>query len=138
MKKLALPLILALAIAIPAAAAGGKTYLGGCSPSDHARFKPRHIIAACGDAGVEVRRAKWGSWHSKRARGRGRARVNDCNPNCAQGTSHRYKVRLRASNRHSCAIGPKHQFLTLKVIFRNNRPAGFPKRLTFSRTCSRR
>jgi hypothetical protein len=136
MKKLVL-LVALLMLAVPASASA-KTYLGGCSPNAHAKYKPKRILFSCGSGGIRIKGAKWSSWRARRARGRGRARVNDCNPNCAQGTIRTYRVRLRLSKAVTCQIGPRRQFTLVTLIFRNRRPSGFPKSLRGPRVCSRR
>ena len=137
MKKLALPLLLALAVTVPAAAAGGKTYLGGCSSLDHAKYKPHMVVLACGDASLYVNHLKWSSWGKKRARGHGRAHSNTCKPSCAQGKFRRYPAKLKAYRRVSCTRGPKHQFSRVRLTFTGKRPSGAPKTVIFERSCSR-
>src|SRR3954452_1897403 len=138
MKKFALVLTLALAVAVPAAA-GGKTYLGGCSPQDHAKFKPHHVLLACGDGSLYVNHIKWRSWGKKRARGHGRAHVNDCTPSCAQGRFHTYPARLKLRHRVTCDVGPRHQFTHVRLIFSGQRPAAdAPRAINYTRPCSRR
>src|SRR5215212_7873637 len=122
MTKLGLLLLVALAVAIPAAAAGGKTYLGGCSSLEHAKYKPHRVLLACGDGSLYVNHVKWRAWGKKRARGHGRAHVNDCKPSCADGKFHRYRARLRLSHRATCQIGPKRQFKRVRLIFPGKRP----------------
>src|SRR3954470_4500632 len=110
MKKLLLVLPLVLAVAIPAAA-GGKTFLGNCTPGDPAQYKPHRILLACGDGALFVNHIKWSSWRARSARGRGRAHVNNCKPSCAGGKFHAYRARLKLRHRTTCSIGPKRQFL---------------------------
>jgi hypothetical protein len=47
-----------------------------------------------------LRKLHWRYWNSVRARGRGRARINTCVPNCANGKIVRGTVRLRMFGRH--------------------------------------
>ena len=138
MKKLALALLLVLAVAVPAATAGGKTYLGGCTSLDKAKYKPHRILLACGDGALYVNHIKWKSWGKKRARGRGRAHVNTCDPSCAEGHFETYKARLLLRKRSTCDTGPKHQFRRVVLIFPGKRPDGAPKRQAYPRECGRR
>jgi hypothetical protein len=60
------------------------------------KYKPTTVIVTCADANFRVRGIQWSSWTRREARGRGTALVNDCDPNCAEGTFHRYPIHLRA------------------------------------------
>lgn len=60
------------------------------------KYKPTTVIVSCADANFRVRGIQWSSWTRREARGRGTALVNDCDPNCAEGTFHRYPIHLRA------------------------------------------
>lgn len=52
--------------------------------------KPTSIVIACADAGVGFQDLSWTSWTTSSAMGAGQLWKNDCTPNCAQGTVHRY------------------------------------------------
>jgi hypothetical protein len=56
--------------------------------------RPDHIDW-CGNTSDRFRSLRWSSWGAHDARARGVVRLNDCVPDCAEGTSHRYGVRLR-------------------------------------------
>jgi hypothetical protein len=56
--------------------------------------RPTHIDW-CGNTSDEFRSLTWSSWGVHEARARGIVRINDCRPDCADGTSHRYRVKLR-------------------------------------------
>jgi hypothetical protein len=60
------------------------------------KFKPRSVIITCADGNFRVRGIQWSSWTRREARGTGTALVNDCDPNCAEGTFRHYAIRLRA------------------------------------------
>jgi len=135
MKKLALVLTLALAVAVPAAA-GGKTFLGGCGALEHAKYKPKSIVVSCGDGTIRVKKAHWAKWGKKRARGRGKAVINDCTPSCAEGTPHTYRVKLTLSRARKCDFGPKRQFRRLTLTYPNDRPDGIAKTNGYYRSCS--
>lgn len=57
-----------------------------------------------GDSTGELKNMHWASWTSTGARGSGLNSVNDCNPNCADGSWHAYPVRVILSEplRLSC------------------------------------
>jgi hypothetical protein len=44
---------------------------------------------------------RWSSWTNSQARGSGAVWLDDCTPNCAQGTFHPYAVQIRAFGAHS-------------------------------------
>jgi hypothetical protein len=138
MKTFTLLLATALAAAIPAAAAGGKTYLGACSTSQQATYKPHKIVLACGDGALYVNHIKWTSWGAKRARGHGRVHVNTCDPSCAQGHFKTYKGgKLKLFRRRTCSNGPKHQFLRARLTFSGKHPSGAPKTFVYPRQCGK-
>ncbi len=43
-------------------------------------------ITTSGDGSAYVDKITWSSWGGSRATGTGTLKLNDCNPNCAQGT----------------------------------------------------
>jgi hypothetical protein len=49
---------------------------------------------------LTLTRLKWRNWGSKRTRGTGRARVNPCEPSCAEGEIVRGRAKLKLFKRH--------------------------------------
>jgi hypothetical protein len=78
-----------------AAAPAGKVYYE--KPFGQIAYKPKRIDFN----GLVLKKIKWHHWNSKVARGKGRGRVNDCNPNCAQGHIHAGPARLKMFKRHT-------------------------------------
>ncbi len=68
---------------------------------------PRQVTLSCGDAGFSVDRLRWTGWGESFAAGRGRARVNDCDPSCADGQVHVFPAVLIASERQTCSGGTR-------------------------------
>jgi hypothetical protein len=69
---------------------------------------------------------KWTSWTGSGARGSGFNWVNNCNPNCAGGTFHRFAVTLKLSR-------PRHVhghfiFTRMNVTYTSQRPHGVKHR----------
>jgi hypothetical protein len=126
---------LALAVAAPAAQAqGGPTLL--INDCERGKFKPRKIIITCADANFRVKGLTWSSWTRQEARGRGTAVVNDCEPNCAEGTFHNYPIRLRAFRPQlegGCV--PGYVFTRLAWRFPGNKPEGLPRKATRRTVC---
>src|SRR5215211_2282672 len=71
-------------------------------------FNPSTIIITCADAGFQFRSLRWRHWNKPVARARGIARVNDCNPSCADGTYHRLPARVALSKLRRCPPGERH------------------------------
>jgi hypothetical protein len=59
-------------------------------------YKPKRIVFH----DTTLKDLRWRHWNSRRARGRGRARINTCEPICATGKIVRGPVRLRMFGRH--------------------------------------
>jgi hypothetical protein len=51
---------------------------------------PRKVVGACGDLNTVAIVRDWTTWTGHQARGKGTLVVNDCTPDCASGTFHRY------------------------------------------------
>jgi hypothetical protein len=105
---------LAAALDMPAGA-GARTYMPDCQSK--LRYQPRSVTVFCADGGMRVRRIDWTSWGDDRARGDSRrAFANDCQPSCAEGTIHRYRVRLLLRRVERCPSG-KRAFTRMRVTF---------------------
>jgi hypothetical protein len=129
--------VLLLAVAIPAAGASGKTYLGGCfdTPRDQARYKPRFIELSCTVGDAKVDRVKWSKWGRRRARGRGTAYINNCKPSCVDGHFHKYRVKVRLRRARRCSIGPRRQFRQVRITFVHRKPRYYPRTTAYRRDC---
>jgi hypothetical protein len=98
MKKAGIVLAALLVAAIAgnaAAAPAEKVYYE--KPYGQIAYKPKRIDFSS----TVLKKLKWRHWNSKVARGKGRARVNDCIPNCGQGTIHAGRARLKMFKRHA-------------------------------------
>lgn len=49
-------------------------------------YKPGVFFKSCADGGIAVGQIEWESWSKAGAHGKGIYAVNDCTPDCAQGT----------------------------------------------------
>ncbi len=54
--------------------------------------KPGTYVLTCADAGMGLEHTHWTSWTPELASGYGSEWVNDCEPNCAEGHFHHYRV----------------------------------------------
>ena len=64
-----------------------QVYLLDCV-GDRPRVKPEFIALACADYGIAIHKASWTHWGDRTATASGKLAVNDCTPNCADGTFH--------------------------------------------------
>ena len=79
-----------------------------------------------------MRKVDWTSWSDSRARGDShRALANDCKPNCAEGTFHRYHAQLELRRVRTCSNG-RQAFTRMRVRFLGRKwsgPRSFTQRL---------
>jgi len=102
---LALAAVLApvpIASAETAASAGSRTYFRPC---DEVLYRPRHVQLACGDGNFYLEHMSWRYWNGAVTPGSGYAEANDCEPTCAGGHFHRYRVAVNLDGRHRCPDG---------------------------------
>ena len=92
--------------------------IGDC---DRLRYRPRHVVIACGDGTFQLRRLHWRTWNRPIAHGSGRAMLNDCIPYCARGRFHFIPAtvtayRLRVCRRGNGAEG--YHYTRLRIRYR--------------------
>jgi hypothetical protein len=120
--RLALAAALLALGAVPASAQEATSYYSDCGTA--LAIKPRTITVFCADGGMVVQRIRWSRWNQQGATGTSRrALVNDCEPSCADGTVHRYRVRLKLSRPQACANG-QLAFRRLSATFTGRKPRG--------------
>lgn len=140
MRRLAVVAALALVVAVPVAAAetftARETLLPGCGGSNVAKYKPSSVIVTCGDGGFRVSHMRWSTWTNKSAAGRGTAKVNNCDPSCAEGEFESYRVKLSPYRPKNCP-GGKREFARLTYTFPGDKPDGAKRSGTLRRGCSR-
>jgi hypothetical protein len=76
------------------AAAPEKVYYE--KPFGGTAYKPKRIEFS----DLTLTKIRWRDWNSRRSLGRGRARINTCEPSCAAGNIVRGKAKLRVFQRH--------------------------------------
>ena len=124
-----------LAVAVSASGAT-RVVVPGCGGTDKARYKPTTVNVLCDDGNFKVVRISWSSWTQTQATGRGTARVNNCMPNCDDGSFENYRVKLVASRKKECSNG-KLEFVRLTYSFPMTKPNGARRSGTLRRPCSR-
>jgi hypothetical protein len=67
--------------------------------------KPSNVVFSCADGYFRVDQLEWTGWGSTFAAAVGSGVVNDCEPDCARGHSHKYPMVILASGRQRCPNG---------------------------------
>jgi hypothetical protein len=80
-------------------AAPEKTYYE--TPFGQVVYKPKRIEFS----DLTLTKIRWRDWNGRRSLGRGRARINTCDPNCAAGNIVRGRAKLRVFLRHRADDG---------------------------------
>ena len=94
--------LIVIAATMGTAVASAKVYYR--TPYEQVVFKPKRIEFS----DLTLTKLKWRHWGTKVARAKGRARVNDCIPNCAAGTIHYGSVNAHVYRRKT--IDGKRQY----------------------------
>jgi len=81
------------------------------------RYRPTHIIIACGDGNLYVTGIHWRRWNGLQAFGTGVGHYNDCTPYCAAGHFHTQAITLRAYRPTYCMDADKWQYSRLAYSF---------------------
>jgi hypothetical protein len=121
---MAIAVVAAATIAVPAASAGGKRPLliSNCAKP---KFKPANVILACGDASFGATGMSWSKWTRKTAVGTGTGQINDCNPDCAHGKPKTAPIELRLSKPVRCSNG-RRIFAKVHYTWTQGAPQNFP------------
>lgn len=128
MRTRALRLILAAALAclaiggVAASASAERTFFP--SHCSNAKFKPKSIIVACGDAGLIVDGITYSHYGSKRAAGSGNSHTNTCMPDCASGTRVDRPATITLFRARRCKDNGKRQFTRLHFNYVGGPPPG--------------
>jgi hypothetical protein len=101
--------------AAPTSANGNATpvAVGNCGVQ---ATKPTDLTIACGDGNDYLKSMKWTVWSDTVARGSGVEGVNDCNPYCAAGKFHSYRVTVTLDQVQS------NRFTRLRIHYPAARP----------------
>jgi hypothetical protein len=121
-------LMVAIAATLAAGASGPVAGASGKRPLLIAdcfkpKFEPADVIIACGDASLGARGMTWSTWTRKSAVGTGTGQVNDCDPDCVQGTVKMAPMEIRLSKPQKCSNG-KRVFSKLRYTWTVGTPAG--------------
>lgn len=90
--------------------------------------KPRAITLTCADGGMYIDQIDWSRWDATGAQGTGMYHVNDCEPNCAEGTYLESKVIVNLSNLKEF----RGKFFLRTLVFRTFDGKNLPNEITSS------
>lgn len=116
------------------------TYLDATTAYDGLQVKPA-TITYTGDGtgflgGAHARnrnsRIHWTKWTAHRALGTGFNQLNDCNPDCAGGTFHGFRVKIELWRPRTLA--GTLVFTRMTIFYENRHPPGEPRHYTFTDT----
>lgn len=71
------------------------------------QLRPRVIVFTCADANFAATKLTWTGWGQTFAAAVGVAAMNDCRPDCADGTLRHYRVAAIATGRQTCPNGQR-------------------------------
>jgi hypothetical protein len=89
---------------------------------DIGRIEPVSVLIACADGNVEMEGLSWSSWGSRMAFGTGIVDVNNCEPDCADGTFIAYPIRVKLSEPIRAESGELY-FTHIRLFYLNRKPA---------------
>ena len=87
--------------------------------------KPSVMTSACADFGEQVRNIVWDQWDKGHGVGRGIYSVNDCDPDCADGTLHETPVTVELGD--VTKVGSKYFLNTFSFVSKNGEALGVGK-----------
>jgi hypothetical protein len=76
-------------------------------------IRPMSLYLACADGGLGVTNVTWTSWGTVAANGMGTLHVNNCIPDCADGTSSSYPASISVTSPSSSSGVPIFQDITV-------------------------
>jgi len=113
--------------ALPAAADPGAsasaTRVMVISNCNTAKFKPKSVVIACGDAGLIAKGLTWSSWTGKTAAGGGTGVIETCVPDCASGGTRSGPLELTLSKPTTCSRGVRI-FSKVRYTWTSGAPTG--------------
>lgn len=107
-------------VAAPAASAARAPGLLDCART--VQVRPKTFALACGDGNIGLVKARWQSFGHATARGTAMLAINGCDPNCADGSFTRTRVRVTATRVRT--LRGKRTYTRLSLRRSNGRSAG--------------
>jgi hypothetical protein len=96
MTRAAIVMVAAMLVGALSTGAGAAEKVFYETPFGKVVYKPKRIEFS----DLTLTKIRWRDWNSRRSLGRGRARINSCDPNCAAGNVVHGTARLRMFQRH--------------------------------------
>jgi hypothetical protein len=96
MARAAIVTVAAMLVGALSANAAGAEKVYYETPFGQVVYKPKRIEFS----DLTLTKIRWREWNSRRSLGRGRARINTCDPSCGAGNIVRGTARLRMFRRH--------------------------------------
>jgi hypothetical protein len=132
--------IVALAAATVAVAASGTAAKPAFAPKDCSkpRIEPKTITITCADANFFVKIRHWAVFNKVEARGKGKAMINTCMPDCASGEFKAYKVKvhLKKPKKTKCNGRKVPVFSKIQIRFKDDPPAGVKRKDNYPLFCA--
>jgi hypothetical protein len=98
----------------------------------HPKMRPASFILACGDGNSRLVSLHWSQWNAHTAKAEGVNLVNDCNPYCARGRFHPYRVLVRLDHVKPWKKHPRlPHYGRMTLTYEGNRPAHFARTVTY-------
>ena len=116
----------AAAFSTSSALAAGSTVITNCASKPVSA--PAQLVLFCGDGNDTLSGMRWQRWGASGATTSATESINLCQPNCAAGHDHDYRVRVKASDRKNSA------YHRLTVTFTGKRPRGEARVQSFNLT----
>ncbi|MBV2357397.1 hypothetical protein KUM39_24035 [Streptomyces sp. J2-1] len=94
--------------------------------------RPTEFILACGDGNNRFSGLRWQEWGTQRATAVGVNEANDCEPYCAAGTFHSFRVTVRLDQPKVWTKDANVQHFTrMQVTYSDARPGGSEQVVTY-------
>ena len=87
------------------AAAGAQETIYAPRDCSKPKVEPKSITLTCGDAQTVLKHLGWDEWNLPKVKGEGQLWVNDCDPNCADGSIDKFDVKVRLLNPQTYTCG---------------------------------
>jgi hypothetical protein len=96
MRRAAIVAVAAMLVGLSDTGAGAAEKVYYETPYGEVKYKPKRIEFS----DLTLTKIRWRHWNGRRSLGRGRARINTCEPSCGAGNIVRGTARLRVFLRH--------------------------------------
>lgn len=96
------------------------------------QVRPGDFMIACGDGNSLLTSLRWSSWGTNSALAEGVNVVNDCEPYCAAGRFHSYRVIVRLDDPQPWKKHPQvRHYARMSLVYTDGRPNGYGRVETY-------